>query len=383
MDAEIDLAALRGRTSEKWAHYPPHVLPLFVAETDFPVAPAIAQRLRRAIDTGDLGYAQPIDLGSAYSAFARDRYGIAIEPHDVRPLPEVMVGVAELLRVITQPGEPVVINPPVYPPFFSTIEEVGRRIVQVPLLESAGRCELDLDGLDRAMAAGSRVYLLCNPHNPVGRVYTEAELAGIAQIAKTYDAVVLSDEIHAPLTLPGARFIPFAQVAAQAGVRALTLTSASKGWNVAGLKCAVVIAGDDWGRKTLDALPKAMTERTGHLGVIASVAAFSEGVPYLDRVVDHLDRQRVVLRELLDEAGLQNVRYTPPEAGFLAWLDCRDLGLGDDPARVFLERGDVALNPGAAFGREGAFHVRFNFGTSKAIVEEGVRRMRSATLPEK
>lgn len=375
---DLDLAALRKRTSEKWKHYPPDVLPVFVAETDFPIAEEIVRRLHSVIDDGDLGYAVPGDLGKAYASFANRRYALTVEPSHVRPMPEVMVAIAEILRVICKAGDAVIINPPVYPPFFSTIREVGCRVAEAPLRETGGRFEFDFDALEREMANGDRAFLLCNPHNPVGRVYGREDLERVASLAKQYDAIVLSDEIHAPLTLPGTQFVPFALIAAQHGVKALTLTSASKGWNVPGLKCAVAVAGDEWGRAILDALPKAMTERTGHLGVIATTTAFIEGIPYLDRVVQFLDRQRYAMREILDAAGLQCIGYTPPEASFLAWLDCRELGLGDDPAREFLKRGRVALNPGPAFGSQGAGFARFNFATSTEIIKDAVHRMKAA-----
>jgi cysteine-S-conjugate beta-lyase len=377
-DAEIDLRVLRKRTSEKWARYGENVLPVFVAETDFPVPPAIARVLHRAVDDGDLGYAQSHGLGEAYASFARERYGCASDPKDVRALPEVMVGVAELLRIITEPGDGVVVNPPVYPPFFATTSEVARTIVEVPLDMRGPVPTLDFDGLEAAFAAGARVYLLCNPHNPVGRVYSLDDLQRVAELARQYDVAVLADEIHAPLVLPGARHIAFESISRDAGVRAITLTSASKGWNIAGLKCALAVSGSDWGRSVLRKLPEAMTERTGHLGVMATVAAFTSEVGFLDRVVAHLDAARAALRRLLDANGLEPIGYVEPEAGFLAWLDCRALGLGADPARTFLKRGNVALVPGLKFGREGSGYARFNFATSTSLIEEAVKRMRAA-----
>jgi cystathionine beta-lyase len=377
-DDEIDLQTLRRRTSEKWASYDEAVLPAFVAETDFPVSPAVAQALRRAVDDGDLGYAQPRGFGEAYASFARERYCCSVDPGAIVALPEVMVGVAEILRVITAPGDGVVINPPVYPPFFATITEVSRTIVKVPLDTTTAPAQLDFVGLERAFAAGARVYLLCNPHNPVGRVYSRYDLERVAALARRYDVVVLADEIHAPLVLPGARHVAFETIASELDVGSITLTSASKGWNVAGLKCALAVSQSSWGRGVLARLPEAMTERTGHLGVMATVAAFSHDVAFLDRVVAHLDVQRKTLRALLDEYGLGAIGYTQPEAGFLAWLDCRALDLGPNPSRAFLEHGHVALVAGEKFGHEGAGYARFNFATSTALIEEAVRRMRAA-----
>ena len=379
-DAAIDLESLQKRTSEKWRHYPADVLPVFVAESDFPLAEPIAQRLRAAIDSGDLGYAQPLGLGEAYASFAQQRYGLTVDPADVHALPEVMVGVAEILRAISALGgfgDEVIINTPVYPPFFSTIQEAGWTISDAPLRRDGTRFALDFDAVEARMRDGARVLLLCSPHNPVGRVHTSEELRELAALAQRYSVIVLSDEIHAPLVLPGATFAPFSAVANDYGITSVTITSASKGWNTAGLKCAIAIGSDDASRELLRRLPNAMTERTGHLGVHATIAAFTEGIPYLDVVVAHLDGMRAQLRYIFDRAGLNAIRFTPPDAGYLAWLDCTALGL-DHPAATFYKRGKVALNPGTAFGKAYPQWVRFNFATSTAIVEEAARRMSTA-----
>lgn len=379
-DSEISLPQLRTRTSEKWAKYPASVLPLFVAETDFPVAPEIATALRHAVDRGDLGYAAPKHLGGAYAAFAQRRYGTEVDPADVFAVPEVMIGVAEVLRVLASRGDRVAVNPPVYPPFFSTINEVGLSVETVPLVQRGDAYELDFEALERAFARGVRFYLFCNPHNPVGRAYSREDVFLVAHLAKRYDVVVLADEIHAPLVLPGAVHTPFDVAAREAGTHAITFTSASKGWNIAGLKCALAIASSGWGREILERMPEAMPERAGHLGVIATVAAFREAVPYLDRVVQHLDEQRVALRAILDEFGFHEVGYSAPQASFLAWLDCRAIGLGENPAHEFFKKGDVALYPGHPFGDGGTGFVRFNFATSTEIIRDAVRRM-AAALP--
>ena len=378
LDDEIRLTDLRRRTSQKWTRYPQDVLPLFVAESDFPAPPNVARALREAIDNGDFGYAEPHGLGEAFAGFARERFGSAPEPEDVFAVPEVMVGVAEILRAIADESDRVVINPPVYPPFFHTLEEVGVHTETVELCRDGEKYGLAFDALERAFANGVRAYLFCNPHNPVGRVFEERDLRRIAELAREYDVVVIADEIHAPLVLPGAAHVPFDRIARETGVRGFTMTSASKGWNIAGLKCALAIASGDWSREVLRSLPEDMPERAGNLGVIATKAAFSHDVPYLDRVVSHLDVMRRFLRETLDANGLSAIGYAPPQAGYLAWLDCRELHLDAEPARVFYKRGNVALNPGTKFGQPGHGFVRLNFGTSSEIVEEAVRRMASA-----
>ncbi|HEY8793798.1 MAG TPA: aminotransferase class I/II-fold pyridoxal phosphate-dependent enzyme [Gemmatimonadaceae bacterium] len=375
---DISLAKLRGRASAKWTTYPADVLPAWVAEMDFPLAEPIKQRLRRAIDANDCGYAQPRSLPQSFVAFAKSRFAWIVDPARVSAAPEVMVAVAEILRVVTKPGDGVVINPPVYPPFFSTIQEVERAVVEVPLAHvPGGGWDLDLDALEKAFAAGAKAYLLCNPHNPTGRVLEKSQLEEIAKLAKRFGVIVIADEIHAPLTLPGAVHIPFVAVSESIGANAITVTSASKAWNVAGLKCAVIVAGSQAMQSALKKLPKEFQERTGHLGVIANIAAFEEGAPYLEGLLAHLDRNRALLAELLG-MYLPAVRYIPPQAGYLAWLDCSALGLGDDPSKVFLKKGKVALMRGTDFGRQGACFTRVNMGTSGAILSEVVGRMGNA-----
>jgi len=375
---DISLAKLRGRASAKWTTYPADVLPAWVAEMDFPLAEPIKQRLRRAIDANDCGYAQPRSLPQSFVAFAKSRFAWIVDPARVSAAPEGMVAVAEILRVVTKPGDGVVINPPVYPPFFSTIQEVERAVVEVPLAHvPGGGWDLDLDALEKAFAAGAKAYLLCNPHNPTGRVLEKSQLEEIAKLAKRFGVIVIADEIHAPLTLPGAVHIPFVAVSESIGANAITITSASKAWNVAGLKCAVIVAGSQAMQSALKKLPKEFQERTGHLGVIANIAAFEEGAPYLEGLLAHLDRNRALLAELLG-MYLPAVRYIPPQAGYLAWLDCSALGLGDDPSKVFLKKGKVALMRGTDFGRQGACFTRVNMGTSGAILSEVVGRMGNA-----
>ncbi len=377
-DAEIDLTQLRQRTSEKWAKYPHDVLPVFVAESDFPLAPPIAQALHRAIGAGDLGYAQPKGVGEAYASFSADRFHDAIDPASVFVIPEVMVGVAEIVRILTTPGDKVIINPPVYPPFFATLCEVGRTIAEVPLVAQDGNFALDFDALEGEFAAGARAYLFCNPHNPTGRVFSTEDVLRVASLAQEYGVAILADEVHAPLVLPGAAHTPFESVVAKTGVHAITLTSASKGWNIAGLKCALALSSSHWGRSVLEQLPGPAAERTGHLGVIATVAAYTQGAAYLDRIVKHLDQQRAALQRLLAEHNLGKVRYIPPQAGYLAWLDCQGLGLGPDPAALFLQCGKVALVRGLDFGNQGAYCARLNFSTSTQILREAVMRMQRA-----
>ncbi len=374
----VQLRDLRRRRSEKWLTHPPEVLPAFVAEMDVPLAEPVRAALHEAIDLGDVGYAVPGALPDAFASFAADRLHWAVDPAQVVLVPDIMVGVAEILRVCTRPGDGVVINPPVYPPFFDTIADVDRRVVEVPVARTEAGWALDLDRLESAFRDGARAYLLCHPHNPTGRVWDRADLGRVAELADRYGVVVLSDEIHGPLALAGATHVPYLAVGGPAVDHGVGLTSTSKAWNLAGLKCAVAVTESERMRSALRRLPADLRYRAGLPGVIGSVAAFRDGGPWLDALLAHLDRNRRLLAELL-AGSLPEVGYHPPQASFLAWLDFAALDLGDDPAAAFRDRGRVALSRGLDFGRQGAGFARLNIGTSAGLLTEAVRRM-AATL---
>jgi cystathionine beta-lyase len=371
----ISLEALRRRQSAKWRAYPDDVLPAWVAEMDFALAAPVKQALLATVGLDDCGYAwRDPRLGEAFAGFAQRRWSWRVDPGRVALVPDVMMGIAEVLGVLTERGDGVVVNTPVYPPFFSTIARVGRRVVEAPLARGQGGFELDLDVVERALAAGASAWLLCNPHNPTGRVLGRGELEAAVELAARYGAVVVADEVHAPLTLPGARHVPLLSLGEEAAARVVALTSASKGWNLAGLKCGLVVAGGAAMGARLAAMPDDLAERCGLLGVVASIVAFQQGEPWLQALLGQLDRNRRLLAELLAER-LPGVGYVPPQASFLAWLDCAALGLGPDPAAVLLRRGWVALSRGLDFGRQGSGFVRLNMGTSAGLLREAVERM--------
>jgi cystathionine beta-lyase len=369
------LETLRKRRSAKWRTYPADVLPLAVAEMDCALAPPITAALRAAVDAADTGYsaAQP-DLGEALAGFAARRWGWQLDPTAVTAVTDVGVGVLELLRMLTRPADAVVISPPVYPPFFDWPPEAGAQLREVPL---TAEHRLDLPALEAAFAARPAVYVLCNPHNPVGRVHTHDELAALVRLAKLYGVTIISDEIHAPLVLPGAQFTPLLSVPGAARV-AVSVVSASKAFNLAGLKCAAIVTGDPAMAALVERFPRDVRWRTGHLGVLATVAAYTEGDAWLDDLLVELDTRRAQLGEQL-RTRLPKVSWQPPEATYLAWLDCRALGEDDEPRELFLSRGRVGLEPGTRFGARGAGFVRLNFGTSADILDEATARMASAT----
>ncbi|AZH78724.1 MULTISPECIES: MalY/PatB family protein [Microbacterium] len=372
----LSLAELRERTSEKWREYPADVLPLFVAETDFPLAPAITEALQRAVEIGDTGYmASKTPLAAAFAGFASRRYGWEPDPARIRSTADVSMGIVEILRRVTQPGERVVVTPPVYPPFYDLVEEAGAEIERVPLRDTGTRWELDLDGIRAAFDDGATAILLCNPHNPTGTVHDRDSLAALAELAEEFGAAVVSDEIHAPLAQPGAGFTPFLAVSDAAQRVGYAVVSASKAFNLAGLKCALMVTADDETSAVVRGLPVEVEWRTGQFGLLAAVAAFSEeSDPWLDGLLRTLDENRVLLEDLL-AAHLPGARYRIPDAGYLAWIDLSALGWGDNPARRILRDAKVALHFGPAFGDEGAGHVRLNFGTSPEILTEAIERI--------
>ncbi|MCE7482386.1 MULTISPECIES: MalY/PatB family protein [Microbacterium] len=372
----LPLQQLRERTSEKWREYPADVLPLFVAETDFPLAPAITRALSRAVETGDTGYvASRTPLAAAYAEFATRRFGWSPDPARMRSTADVSMGIVEILRRVTTPGDRVIVMPPVYPPFYDLVEEAGAVVERVPLRDTGTAWEIDLDGIRSALEEGARAILLCSPHNPTGTVHSVASLTALAELAAAHGATVVSDEIHAPLAQPDAGFTPFLAISDAAREFGYAVVSASKAFNLAGLKCALIVTASDGPTRVVRSLPIEVEWRTGQFGLLAAVAAFSEESDgWLDGLLDTLDENRRLLATLLAE-HLSGARYRMPDAGYLAWIDLTELGWGDNPARRILREAKVALHYGLAFGAEGAGHARLNFGTSPEILTEAVTRI--------
>jgi cysteine-S-conjugate beta-lyase len=370
---ELTLDQLRMRTSIKWTNYPPDVLPLWVAELDVRLAPPIAEALRATIECGDTGYPSGDGYAEAVRDFAAARWAWQVAPERSMVVPDVMSGIAAVLRLVTAPRDGVVLCSPVYPSFFRAVTDAGRRVVEAPL-DAAGR--LDLAAVATAMEVAAKTserpaLLLCSPQNPTGAVHTGAELAEIAGLARRHGVRVVVDEIHAPLVLPGAEFVPYLSVPGTDD--AVAFYSASKSWNLAGIKAALLVAGPE-AAELLDRLPEVVLHGASHLGVIAHVAAFRHGQPWLDALLAGLDRNRTLVADLLAE-HLPRVSMARPEATYFGWLDCRGLGLGVDPAELFLERGRVALSGGPPFGSGGAGFARLNCATSAANLREAVRRI--------
>lgn len=383
MDVSAEpLDRLRRRTSVKWTSFPEPVLPLFVAEMDYPVAPVVRRALLDLVERDDLGYASaPGRAGEAFAGFAARRWGWELDASGVRTTTDVSVGIVETLRRVIRPGDGVIITPPVYHPFFELPLEAGGSVVEVPLAQDAAAAapgevpayRLDLDAIDAAFAAGARAMLLCSPHNPLGLVHPRADLERLAEIAASHDAVIVADEIHGPLVHDPASFTPFLTVSEAAREHGIAVTSASKAFNLAGAKCALMVAASPRMLAVLDGMWDEVTFRTSILGLAGNVAAFEGGDAWLDGAIDAIGASSTLLSELV-AAHLAGVGYRPPAASYLAWLDARALGWGDDPSIEALARG-VALNPGPEFGAQGAGFVRLNLACSPEVLAEAIARL--------
>ena len=389
----LSLAQLQARSSWKWQTYPVDVLPLWVAEMDVPLARPIVEALSHAAEIGDVGYPTGTRLAEAFAGFAARRWNwTSLDPRQAIVVPDVMNGYAEILRVVTGPGDCVIVNPPVYTPFYSYTAHQARRIVEAPL---GANHRISLDTLDTAFCIAREgsdraAYLLSNPHNPTGSVHTVQELTAIVDLARHHGVTVISDEIHAPLVYSDSQFTPLLTVP---GAEAFfALTSASKAWNLAGAKAALLVGGAD----ALDALaqvPSWVGRGASHLGVLAQTAAFSHGDEWLDSLLQGLEANRALLGELVAEQ-LPDVKYIRPEGTYMAWLDCRQVPGGAmpsgtapasfsdvvGPAKLFLDKARVAVSSGHVFGTGGAGFVRLNFGTSRSILTDALTRMGAAVL---
>lgn len=373
----LELDELRTRPGAKW-HRHPDRLAAWVADMDFRPPPAVLDRLRAVVDRGDVGYPDWLPYGTSplrevFVDRMVDRFDWRIGIDRVHELNDVIQGVRVAIHHLTAPGDGVALHVPAYPPFLSTIESSGRRLVEIPALDTPDGWAFDHDELDeRLEREGAAVLLLCHPHNPTGHVFTEPELRRLAAIAERHDLVVISDEIHAELVHAPARHVPLAALGPDVEARTVTITSASKAFNLAGLRWAVLHAGSDRLHQALRALPDHYLGAPNLMAVEATLAAWDDGDEWQRAVLARLDANRHLLGDLL--AGqLPAIGYHVPDATYLAWLDCRGLGV-DDPAAAFRRRG-VELSPGPTFGRQGAGFVRLNFATSSRLLGRLVAAM--------
>lgn len=378
----VSLEALRRRRGAKWTRYPPDVLPAWVADMDFDMAEPIRAGLARMMANQDLGYSAKLPesgLGEAFAAFAARRFpGWAPAPGRMIAVADVVQGIHIAIEAYTRPGDGVCTLTPVYPPFLQAVAQTGRRLDHCTMVRGGERYEIDFDALRAAIDERTRLLLLCTPHNPLGRVFTREELEAVARIAEERDLTVVADEIHADVVYRGHRHAPFASLGPEVEARTITMTSATKSFNIAGLRCALVIFGDPGlEARWSGAFPERIRGAVNSFGVEASRIAWTECDEWLDALLAHLEGNRDFLHSFVGER-LPGIEMRLPEATYLGWLDCRALGLEPDPYHWLLDHGKVGFNDGRDFGDGGEGHVRINFATSRAVLTQILERMEEA-----
>ncbi len=370
---------LRAAGSVKWTRFP-GTIGAFVAEMDFGVAPAIRDAIVASLDAGLTGYlpAKAIsDLSEATAAWYRDHYGWDVPAERVHQVPDVITAFQTAIEHFSEPESAVIVPTPAYMPFLTVPEGIGRRVIEVPSIEVDGRWVMDLDGIAAAFDDGGGLLTLCNPHNPLGTVFTRDELVAVSELVEAKGGRVFSDEIHAPLVYAGATHIPYASISETAARHTLTAASASKAWNLAGLKCAQVILSNDADARAWQKFGAWAQHGTATTGVLANIAAYTGGEAWLNEVVDYLDGNRRALAELVAE-HLPRARVTMPEGTYIALIDLRGYGLEGDLGAWFRENAGVAMTDGAACGRAGVGYVRIIFATPRPILRTAVLQMAAA-----
>ncbi len=376
---EISLAALRARPGAKWQHYDADVLPLWVAEMDFPLAPPIKRAIEGLLARDDFGYPQFTGLPGlreAVNARLKARYAYATEPDQVMLLGSTGAGINLSVHAFTQPGDEVLLLTPLYPPFKQAVERAHRVAVEVEMIRGADQYEIDFAALERAVTPKTRLLMLCSPHNPVGRVFTRQELEGLADLAQRHDLVISSDDLHADILMEG-KHIPIATLSPEVAERTVTLYGPTKAFNIPGLKITFAISSNPEIIKKLETAGAGIATGPNVAAQNAALAAYTDGDEWLNEALDYLRGNRDWLVSELREK-LPQIPVHLPQGTYLAWLDLRGCGLGDTPAAELLERAKVALNEGSSFGPGGDGFARLNFATSRPILAEAVRRLEAA-----
>jgi cysteine-S-conjugate beta-lyase len=347
---------------------------------DFGAAPPIIEALAGLSDDANFGYLPPFladELAGACAEYQRRRYGWDVDPALIRHVPDVIKALEIAITYFSRPGSPVILPTPAYMPFLVVPGFLGREIIQVRMLDDGGLFTLDLAGIADAFRAGGHLLIFCNPYNPLGRVFARAEMAQLTGVVERYGGRVFADEVHGPLVYPGLRHIPYASTSDAAASHTLTATSASKAWNLPGLKCAQVILTNEPDRQRWEELGFLASRGASNPGVVANIAAFRHGGGWLDEVLAYLDDSRRLLADLLGR-HLPQVRYRPPDGTYLAWLDCTAMELPCSPGELVTGRGHVTVVDGSAFGAGGAGSFRFNFATPQPILTEMVEHIAAA-----
>ena len=376
---DVTLEHLRAVGGVKWSQHPV-AIGAFIAEMDFGTAPPVVEAVHGAVDLGLFGYLPErlaAQLAVAWCGWARDHYGWDVAVERVRPLADVLAGLEAAIEHFSAPGAAVILPTPAYMPFLTAPLALGRRVIQVPMAVENGRHVYDLDALDGAFTAGGDLLVLSTPHNPLGRVWAPAELAAVCAVVHRHGGRVFSDEIHAPLVYDGHRHVPYASLSSTTAGHTVTAVSASKAWNLPGLKCAQIVLSNDADAERWAEVGPRFEHGAANLGVVANIAAYTDGGPWLKEVLAYLEGNRRLLGELL-ATQIPEIGYVPPEGTYLAWLDCRALALGAHPAEFFLDEAGVALTDGLACGDAGAGFARYNFATPRPILEQTVEHMAAA-----
>jgi cysteine-S-conjugate beta-lyase len=369
-------AALRAKPSGKWTRYDPDVLPCWVADMDFPPAEAVRRALHEHVDHGSFGYPPKGGVPGLLPAVAdrlATRFGWDVAVEAIRPVPGIIPALFLGTIAVTGPGEGVIVQPPVYPPFFSVIRQAQRVVQDNPLIDDGRRFVMDLDALRASITPATRALMFCNPHNPSGRVFSRAELEALAEVVLEHRLWVLSDELHADLVFDG-RHVPFASLSHEVGQRTVTVYGPTKAFNLAGTKIGFLIAQNPALLARFQELAGYSMPGVNTLGQVAALAAYRDGGPWLDAALGYLRANRDHLHARL-AAEAPDVRGYAPEGTYLSWLDFRATPIGEDPAAQLLERGRLALNFGRDYGVGGDGFARFNFATSRGLLDAAIDRL--------
>lgn len=378
---ELPLEVLRARRGTKWNLYPKDVMPAWVADMDFGVAEPVQAAMQRLVNDQDYGYPSRTGENTLAVAFAermKHRFGWEPDPSRVQSVTDLVQCMYATVLAFSEPGDGVLLHTPIYPPFLNTIEKTGRRLVESPLRDDGTRFVIDTDHMRSVVDDRTRLVFVCNPHNPTGRVFTREELLAIGNLAVERDMMIVCDEIHADLIYPGTAHTTIATLSPEIAARTITINSATKGFNIAGLRCAVMYFGSDAVRERFRAaFPDQLIGQPGITGVDATVAAWRDGQPWLDAVMQRLETNRSRVAKFATEE-VPGMHHHTPESTYLAWLDCRALDLPGTPHQFFLEQAKVGLNNGSTFGHPGDTCVRLNFATNPDVLEEVLSRMAGA-----
>jgi cysteine-S-conjugate beta-lyase len=383
-----ELPDRRGTESAKWKFYGEEVLPMWVADMDFVSPEPVIRALQERVAHGVFGYPmEPEGLRAAVVDWLAGRHHWQVAPEDLVLVPGVVSGLNIAAQALAEPNDGILIQPPVYMPFL-TVPRNAQAVRQEALLheEPDGTYAIDWDIFEAAIstaqtagAAPTRMFILCNPHNPVGRVFTRSELERMAEICLRHNLLILSDEIHSDLVFSGHQHIPLASLSPEVAARTITLLAPSKTFNIAGLACSVAVIHDPELRKRFSNGSRGMVHGVNLLGQVAALAAYRDGHEWLDQLMVYLEGNRDWLDDFVHRE-LPGVRMARPEGTYLAWLDCRAAGLGDSPYKFFKDHARVAVSEGSAFGKGGEGFVRLNFGCPRPMLVEALERMRAALL---